>query len=133
MNFLSFLDKGIFVVAYFWQTVIVLPPGILGSNPSPSLCETEIQDLSYVVNHAVKDPLDIDLDFSSKRKSVQALAVLDIRKNRLGDCDPLMIDISSPLRVYFGGHLFDQIARSGSYGDTPITSLDKVPFDATIL
>ena len=108
-------------------------PGVLGPEPSPSLCKTENQDLSYIVNHAVQDPLDIGLDSSSKRKSVQSLPVLDIRKNRLGDCDPLVIDISSPLRVYFGGHLFDQIARSRPHGDTQITTLDKVPFDATIL
>ena len=83
------------------------------------------------MNHAVQDPLDIDLDSSSKGKSVQALPVLDIRKNRFGDCDPLVIDIPSPLRVYFDGHLFDQIARSGPHGNTQITTLDKVPFDTT--
>ena len=106
---------------------------MLGSEPFPSLCKTESQDLSYVVNHAVQDPLDIDLDSSSKRKSVQALPVLDICKNRLGDCDPLVIDISSPLRVYFGGHLFDQIARSGPYRNTERTAFDKVPLYTTIL
>ena len=61
------------------------------------------------MNHAVQDPLDIDFDFPSKRKAIQALSVLDICKNRLGDRDPLVIDIPSPLRVYFGGHLFDQL------------------------
>ena len=90
---------------------------MLGSEPFPSLCKTESQDLSYVVNHAVQDPLDIDLDSSSKRKAAQPLPILNIRKNRLGDCDPLVIDIASPLRVYLLGHLFDQIARSGAHGD----------------
>ncbi len=85
-----------------------------------------MQDLSYVVNHTVQDPLDIDLDSSPKRKSVQALPVLDIRKNRLGDCDPLAIDIPSPLRVYLLGHLFDQIVRSHPDPDTEITSHDAV-------
>ncbi len=100
--------------------------GILGSEPSPSLCKTESQDLSYIVNHAVQDPLDIDLDSSSKRKSIQALPVLDIRKNRLGDCDSLVINIPSPLRVYLLGHLFDQIVRSHPDRDTKITSHDTI-------
>ncbi len=41
--------------------------------------------------------------------------------------------IPTPLRVYFGGHLFDQIARSSPQRYTQITTLDKVPFDTAEL
>jgi len=47
--------------------------GILGFDPPPDLCKAEIQDLSYIMNHAVQDPLDIHLNFSSKRKPVQSV------------------------------------------------------------
>jgi hypothetical protein len=53
------------------------------------------------MNHAVQDPLDINLDFSSKCKAVQPLPVLDIGEHGLGNCDPLVVDIPSPLRAYF--------------------------------
>ena len=85
------------------------------------------------MNHAVQDPSNIHLYLSSKRKAIQALPIPNIRKHGLGDRDPLLIDVPSPVRVYFGGHIFDQIARSGPHGDTQIAPLDKVPFDATIL
>ena len=98
-----------------------------------SLCQSEIQDLSDIMNHAVQDPLDIDLYFSSKRKSVQPFPILDIGKHGLDDRDPLVIDVSSPVGIYLLSHLFDEISGSGPDRNAEITPHDAIPLYTPIL
>ena len=92
--------------------------GSLALGHSFVLRKTEILDLSYIVNHAVQGPLDINLDFPPEGKPVQPLPSLQIRKHGLGDRYPLVVDIPSSLGIHLLSHLFNQIARSGPYRDT---------------
>jgi hypothetical protein len=45
------------------------------------LCKPVVKDLFHVVNHAIEQPLDIHLDFSSQSESVQSFVGYDIGKD----------------------------------------------------
>ena len=43
---------------------------------------TEVADLFKIVNQAVKQPLDVDLDLTSKGEPVQSLAAANVAEHR---------------------------------------------------
>ena len=68
------------------------------------LCNTLIDDLFYVVNHAIEQALDIYLDLASQSKTTQAFVCPDVGKDRLSDGYAPRIDLSPLLGINLAGH-----------------------------
>ncbi len=81
------------------------------------LCKPIIEDLFHVVNHAIQQPLDIDLGFSPEGESVQSLVSLDIGKNRFDKSQPLRIYLLPPLAINLGNHLLGKVNAFGPIGN----------------
>ena len=75
------------------------------------LSEAIICDLLYIVNHAAQEPLDINLDLSPERKSVQALLSSDVGKDGLGHGEPLRVDLSPQFTINLAGHPLGKVGK----------------------
>lgn len=94
------------------------------------LGEAIICDLLYIVNHAVQEPLDIDFDFSSEGKSVQALVGSDIGKYGFGRSEALRIDLSPQFTINFAGHPPGKVGEFYPDGHPEISSFAAFVSDA---
>jgi len=68
----------------------------LGPLLAKCILESKVEDFSYIVNHAVEQPLDVNLDLPSQGKPIHGFTDTNVRKCRFGNGDAAMID-SSPL------------------------------------
>jgi hypothetical protein len=94
-------------MAVLWFRLCLINSGL----PWPHLpsvfpvCHAIVQDLLYVMDQAVHQPLDIYFDLSPQSEPVQALVNPDIGKNRLSDGQSLGVDFASLLSCDFLYHL----------------------------
>ena len=69
------------------------------------LGKSKTHNLPDIVNHTVQHPLNIHLNLPPQRKAVHPLHRPDMRKHRLHDPNPLMINLPTPLRIHLPPHL----------------------------
>jgi len=73
-------DYPVFLTEFYGQCLILPDSLPLGE----SILQPVVEDFSYIVNHAVEQPLDVGLDLPSYGKTIHGLPGTDVRKNRLG-------------------------------------------------
>ena len=80
------------------------------------LRKTVFHNLSYIVNHAIEQPLDIYFDLTSESKPIQTLVCPDVGKDRLSYSYPPRIDFASHLSIDLAGHSPGKVGKLNGNG-----------------
>ena len=102
--------------------ILLSTPGSV-SPPSNPLCHGKVHDLFDIVHHAIKHPLDVNFDFASERKTIQALLGFNIGENRLHNGKALRIYFAPLVTVDFVLHRFRIIGAGRANGNIQCAAL----------
>ena len=80
------------------------------------LCEAVFHNLSYIVNHAIEQPLDIYFDLTSKSKTIHPLVCPYVGKDRLSDGYSPGIDLTPLLGIDLAGHFPRKVGKLNGNG-----------------
>ena len=90
-----------------------------------------LEDLAYVVNHAIEHPLDVHLDPAPQSKPIHAFMDFNVRKHRLNNGYTLRIDPAPLFAIDLRDHSLGQIARNTTQRDHEIPAIRSLAFDAS--